>query len=56
MTEIKCAEGNLLQVESPFQIVRNKLFVRIIGTIDQEVSKMHEADAHVFSDFCSMSG
>ena len=44
------AEGNLLQIESPVQILRKKEIRETIGPVDIELSNVHEADVHVFSD------
>ena len=40
------AEGNFLQIQSPFQILRNKKICGTIGPFDNESSKMHEAEVH----------
>ena len=42
--------GNLLQIESPCQVLRNKEVCETIGPVDNELSKVHKADVHVFSD------
>ena len=44
------AEDNLLQIESPFQILRNKQVCETIRPIDNELSKMHAAEVHIFSE------
>ena len=44
------AEGHLLQIESPFQILRNREVCETRGPNDNELSKMHEAEVHVFSN------
>ena len=43
-------EGNLLQIESPSEIFRIKEVCETSGPVDNEVSRVHEADVHVFSD------
>ena len=43
------AEGDFQQIESPFQILRNKTVFETIGPIDTELKKMHEDEVHVFS-------
>ena len=42
--------GNLLQIESSSQICETKKVCETIRPVDSEVSKMHEAEVHVFSD------
>ena len=44
------AEGNILQIESSFQILRSGKVCETSGPFDTELSKMFEAEVHVFSD------
>ena len=44
------AEDILLQVDTSSQILRKQLIVDTISPFDWEVSTMHEAEVHVFSD------
>ena len=44
------AECNLFADWVPCQILRNKSVCETTGPIDNELSKMHEAEVHVFSD------
>ena len=44
------AEENFLQVESLCQISRNKKVRETHGPIENELSKVHETEVHVFSD------
>ena len=43
-------EDNLLQIDSPCQVLRNQEVCETIGPVDNELSKVHNADVHVFSD------
>ena len=43
-------EGNFLQIEIPFQVVRNKKLSETVCPLDNELSKMHEAEIHELSD------
>ena len=43
-------EGSLLLIESPSEIFRIKEVCETSGPVDNELSKVHEADVHVFSD------
>ena len=43
------AEGNFLLIEYPFQILRKKV-CETMSPIDNELSKMHKTNNHVFSD------
>ena len=40
----------LLQIESPFQILRHKEVCETTGPVANELSKVYKADVHVFSD------
>ena len=44
------ADSNLMQDESPYLILRNREVCQTIGPVDTELSQVHEADVHVFSD------
>ena len=44
------AEGNLLQVETSSQILKEKRVCETIGPFNSELLKMQEAEVHVFSD------
>ena len=46
----KKTEGNLLQVDTSSQILRRQRVCYTIGPFDGYMSKMREADVHVFSD------
>ena len=50
------AAGNRLLTESPHEIMRNKKICETIGPIDNEVSRMDEAEVHIFSDSVSCMG
>ena len=43
------AKGNLLGVDTPSRILRQQRICETMGLFDGELSKMHEAEVHVFS-------
>ena len=47
---VQKAEGNLLQVDTSSQILRKQKVCETIRPFDGELSKVHEAKVHVFSD------
>ena len=50
MLYLQKAEGNLLQVDNPSQILREQNVCQTNSHFDGELSKMHEAEVHVFSE------
>ena len=49
MLYLQKAEGNLLQVDTSSQILRKHMVCETVNPFDGEVSKMHDAEVHVFS-------
>ena len=50
------AEGNLLQVDAASQILRKQRGCETISPVEGELSKMYDAEDHVFSDFVLCMG
>ena len=50
MLFVQTAEGNLLQVDTSSQILTKQGVCGTISPFDGELSKMHDAEGHVFSD------
>ena len=50
------AECNFLQIEFTVSSRSNKLFARLGGPTDRELSIMHDAEVHVFSDYVLCQG
>ena len=50
MLHLQRAKGNLLQVDTSSQILRKQIVCETISLFDGELSKMHDAEVHVFSD------
>ena len=50
MLFVQNAEGNLLQVDTSSQILRKQWVCDAVSLFGGELSKMHEAEFHVFSD------